>query len=201
MSFHWLPNLLTGLRIAAAPVITILIYLFLSSSDTANKAFFALIAASLFLIASVTDWLDGYLARLFGAASEFGAKLDLWADKIIVFAVLIGVLPFYPLLASIGLISLSLRDIFVMQLRAKHADINLKATFLAKSKTAIIMAGITICLFAYAFRMHGLEFQIPRLVVEMATLQRIGLSVFVFGCVLSLGTGYQYIQAVQAKGT
>lgn len=199
MSLSWLPNALTLLRIAAAPIMTVLIYLFMSSPSVETKASLSMLAASIFLLAALTDWLDGYLARLLKATSDFGAKLDLWADKVIVFAVLLGVLPFQPVIAGIGLVSLSLRDILIMQLRARHPSINLKATFLAKSKTAIVMAGMAICLFAYAFRMYGLNNETQTVITAMTTIQRIGLSVFVFGCVLSLGTGYQYFQATQAR--
>lgn len=195
MSLKWLPNALTWLRIIAAPIVAGLIFFALQSSEAPSREFYASVAFVLFVLAAITDWFDGFLARKLSASSDFGAKLDLWADKLLVFAVLIGVLVFYPLFAIFGLLSLSVRDAVIMRLRANRPDVNLKATFLAKSKTAIIMTGMAICLFAYARLMGAEQLQDTDQQILMMRLIRFGLSVFVFGCVLSLGTGLQYLQA------
>lgn len=195
MSLKWLPNTLTAIRIAAAPVICWLIFAALASNEAPIKEMYASVAFALFTLAAMTDWLDGFLARKLDAASAFGAKLDLWADKILVLAVLLGMLAFFPLIAIIGLLSLSVRDVLIMRLRATRPDVNLKATFLAKSKTAIIMAAMGICLFGYAFTMQGIRNTDEAMVDAMVTIIRIGLSLFMFGCVLSLGTALQYYQA------
>ena len=76
-----LPNLLSLFRIGIIPV---LVYL-LTFSDRVS----AILAASLFLIASVTDYFDGYLARRNRSVSDLGKILDPLADKLMVIAVLI----------------------------------------------------------------------------------------------------------------
>ena len=77
-----IPNLLTGLRILLIPVLVAVFYL-------APLDWRYLAAASVFTIASVTDWLDGYLARRWGQTTPFGAFLDPVADKLIVAVALV----------------------------------------------------------------------------------------------------------------
>src|SRR3954467_5618321 len=81
-----LPNILTLLRIAVIPL---LVALLISPSRTAG--FFA---ALLFPFASITDWLDGYLARRMGIETTFGKFLDPISSKLIVMSALIMILPF-----------------------------------------------------------------------------------------------------------
>lgn len=76
-----LPNLLSFFRIGIIPV---LVYL-LTFSDRAS----AVLAAALFLIASITDYFDGYLARRNRSVSDLGKILDPLADKLMVLSVLI----------------------------------------------------------------------------------------------------------------
>lgn len=195
MSLKWIPNAVTIVRIAAAPVVTYLLVSMFTAEDTVLKEFYAGSAFTVFTLAAITDWFDGFLARKLDAASDLGAKLDLWADKIIVLAVLLGSVAFLPMLAWVGLISLSLRDIVIMRLRAVRPDVNLKATFLAKSKTAVVMAGMATAMIGYAFMLAALRVDDSSGAHAMNLIMRLGLCAYVFGCVLSLGTGYQYIQA------
>ena len=76
-----LPNLLSLFRIAIIPV---LVYL-LTFTDPAS----GILAALLFLLASLTDYFDGYLARRYGTVSNLGKILDPLADKLIIVAALI----------------------------------------------------------------------------------------------------------------
>lgn len=199
MSLKWLPNALSILRISAAPFIAFFVWQALGAQEAIIKEAYAIMAFAVFAIAAITDWFDGFLARKLDAASELGAKLDLWADKTIVFAVLIGALPFLPILAVFGLFALSGRDIFIMRLRASRPDVNLKATFLAKSKTAIIMGGMALAMLGYGLALSAVRSGYNANADLMFTLCRIGLSLYVFGCVLSLGTGLQYAQAAAAQ--
>ena len=78
---NW-PNRITILRVALIPVIVIL----LQFEDVACRAF-ALVA---FLIASLTDWLDGYIARKYQIVTNFGKFLDPVADKLLVLSTMIA---------------------------------------------------------------------------------------------------------------
>src|SRR3989338_9031537 len=81
-----IPNLLTWLRILLIPVFVMAFYL---SDDTLKPQLKNLISTSVFLLAAVTDWLDGYLARKLNQSSAFGAFLDPVAAKLMVAAALI----------------------------------------------------------------------------------------------------------------
>lgn len=76
-----IPNILTGLRILLIPVMVVVAYLPIDSRY--------LLAALVFTVASITDWLDGYLARRWGETTPFGAFLDPVADKLIVAVALV----------------------------------------------------------------------------------------------------------------
>lgn len=83
-------NLTTILRVFLIPVIVILYY-----SGVAQAH---LLAAAVFAIASLTDWLDGYLARKLDQTTELGAFLDPVADKLLVLVVSLVLLVAYPVL-------------------------------------------------------------------------------------------------------
>jgi CDP-diacylglycerol--glycerol-3-phosphate 3-phosphatidyltransferase len=71
-----LPNILTILRLALIPVLVVVFYIPFQWSHY--------LATAIFVIASVTDWLDGYLARKWGQVTLLGAFLDPVADKLLV---------------------------------------------------------------------------------------------------------------------
>ena len=71
-----LPNILTIMRILVIPIFVLVFYLPISWGHPA--------AASIFALACLTDWLDGYLARSLKQATKFGAFLDPVADKLMV---------------------------------------------------------------------------------------------------------------------
>jgi CDP-diacylglycerol--glycerol-3-phosphate 3-phosphatidyltransferase len=80
MDWNW-PNVLTVSRIALIPVFLLVFYL---PVPWGNET-----CAGIFLLAALTDWLDGYLARRLGQVSRFGAFLDPVADKLMVAVALI----------------------------------------------------------------------------------------------------------------
>ena len=138
-------NLLTISRIFLAAVI----FMLLMSPDK------YLLALIFFLIAGITDYFDGYLARKYNAQSQLGEILDPIADKILILFVLFGLainLASY-LIGFIGAIIIA-REIWVGALRdlnARNNKINAsKVTFTAKIKTTIQLFTISIYLLGLA---------------------------------------------------
>lgn len=138
-------NLLTISRIALGAII----FLLLMSPDGYSMALI------LFIIAGITDYFDGYLARKYDAVSKLGIILDPIADKILIVFVLFGLainLNSY-LIAFIGALIIA-REIWVGALRDLNARNNrsdaTNVTFLAKIKTTIQLFTITIYLLALA---------------------------------------------------
>lgn len=127
------PNLLTLTRIAAAPV---LVYLL-----TFPQPLPSLAAAGVFFVATVTDFLDGYIARSYGSGSNLGKILDPLADKLLVAAALIMLAattrePRVPAWIVVVMVS---REILVTGLRAVAANRGriLAAEELGKYKMAL----------------------------------------------------------------
>jgi CDP-diacylglycerol--glycerol-3-phosphate 3-phosphatidyltransferase len=136
-------NLLTFSRILLAGII----FLLLMSADG------YLLALILFYIASITDWLDGYLARKYNAVSNLGEILDPIADKILIVFIFFGLsvnLSSY-MVAFLAALIIS-REVWVGALRDMNARNNnsdaTKVTFLAKIKTTIQLFTISIYLIA-----------------------------------------------------
>ena len=87
-----LPNKLTLFRIIIVPVIMIFILLPLKADENANIILWAkIIAAALFLIAALTDLIDGLLARRLNQITNFGKFMDAVADKFLIIGVLIAI--------------------------------------------------------------------------------------------------------------
>ena len=130
-----LPNILTLLRIASIPIMTVLLL-----SPSKDAGFWA---AALFSLASITDWLDGYLARRMGIVTVFGKFLDPIADKLIVMAALIMLLPFGRVPAWMVLVILG-REIIITGLRgvASSEGIVISASDLGKFKTIFQIVAI-----------------------------------------------------------
>ncbi len=130
-----IPNMLTMMRIAAIPLLAALLM-----SPTRSAGFWA---AALFSVASITDWLDGYLARRMGIVTIFGKFLDPIADKLIVMAALIMILPFNRVPAWMVLAILG-REIIITGLRgiASSEGIVIHASDLGKFKTIFQIVAI-----------------------------------------------------------
>ena len=135
------PNFLTILRLIAAPGIALCFALL--PRGMADWA-----AVILFVAASVTDFFDGFLARLYKQESRFGAMLDPIADKAIVVIALAVLLANFNLstLVLIPVTVILFREVFVAGLREfLGSDAGrLKVTKLAKWKTTVQMVAITV---------------------------------------------------------
>ena len=139
-----LPNLLTGFRILMIPVLVLAFYLL--PMDVRYLA-----AAFVFSIASLTDWLDGYLARSMEQTTPFGAFLDPVADKLLVAVALILLVEVHAsaLLAIPALVIVG-REIVVSALRewmSQYSDLGgVKVSMIAKVKTGFQMTAIIVLL-------------------------------------------------------
>ena len=142
-----LPNVLTWMRILAIPLFVGIFYFppsWLSQSDQ------NLIATIIFTGAAITDWLDGYLARVLNQTSAFGAFLDPVADKLMVAAARIVLVYLSRLDARIAFIIIG-REITISALREWMAQIgkgkSMAVSFLGKLKTASQMIAIPLLLY------------------------------------------------------
>jgi len=147
-----IPNILTVLRIALIPVFVGIFYLphnlfalGMLPTHTLN-----VMAASVFALASFTDWLDGYWARKFNQTSSFGAFLDPVADKLMVTAALIVLVEFGRVGAVVSLIIIG-REIAISALREWMAGLGKSSSVgvavIGKVKTAAQMLAILLLLY------------------------------------------------------
>jgi CDP-diacylglycerol--glycerol-3-phosphate 3-phosphatidyltransferase len=138
-----IPNILTLARIAFIPLLVVFFYLPYSWSMP--------IAAGLFALASVTDWLDGYLARRWNQSTPFGAFLDPVADKLMVAVALALLIERFdsiwltlPALVIIG------REIVISALREWMAEMgkrgSVAVSWLGKAKTTLQMVALLLLL-------------------------------------------------------
>jgi cardiolipin synthase (CMP-forming) len=139
--------LLTWLRIAAIPLFIAVLYIdepWLTSRQ-ANT-----IATVIFIVAAITDWLDGYLARRLNQGSAFGAFLDPVADKLMVAAALIVLVEMGRTDAIVALIIVG-REITISALREWMAQVgqskNVAVSMLGKIKTVAQLVAIPFLLY------------------------------------------------------
>lgn len=148
-----IPNILTLARIGLIPVFLAVAYLppamGMAEQDTDMTRH--VILTAIFVVAAVTDWFDGYLARTLNQTSAFGRFLDPVADKLMVAAALIVLVQWQPSIsmafAAIVIIS---REITVSALREWMAELgartNVAVSTVGKYKTAFQMIAISVFL-------------------------------------------------------
>ncbi|MES2295455.1 MAG: CDP-diacylglycerol--glycerol-3-phosphate 3-phosphatidyltransferase [Pseudomonadota bacterium] len=145
-----IPILLTWLRVALIPLVVGVFYLPLSWLPRADQN---LSATLVFIVAAITDWFDGFLARRWNQTSAFGAFLDPVADKLMVAGALLVLLEFgrdIPYIAVIAFIIIG-REITISALREWMAQIgaskSVAVSSLGKIKTTAQMVAIPMLLF------------------------------------------------------
>ncbi|MBE6468157.1 MAG: CDP-diacylglycerol--glycerol-3-phosphate 3-phosphatidyltransferase [Alphaproteobacteria bacterium] len=170
-----LPNILTISRIVVIPAIFLSVYI--------TSTLWAFIAAVLFIVASITDYFDGYLARARGETSAFGRLLDPIADKLLVTSALVVLLAKPDMvvckLSFIPVIVILCREILVSGLREflREVNVGMPVTRLAKWKTGFQMTALSMMLLK-GFWYWG----------------EIGEFLLWIAGVLTFITGYQYFQ-------
>ena len=143
-----IPNILSVLRLLAAPMVAVMFLYF-------TRPYADWFALSLFLLAAVTDWFDGYLARAWGQETRMGAMIDPIADKamvVIALMVIVGYSSMSPWLV-LPATMIVFREVFISGLReflgGKSA--NLAVTNLAKWKTTVQMVAVAALLIVLLF--------------------------------------------------
>lgn len=187
-----LPNKLTMLRIILTIIIIIILLFpfynvgfhfpeFVVSGTNGNIIIESqyIIAGILFIIASITDFLDGYIARKYNLITDEGKMLDAIADKILVNSVLI-ILSSNGFIHAIIPVILIIRDSIVnsIKMMAGNKGNVVAAIKIAKWKTASLMVGVVLTLF------YNLPFEIWNIKVSDVLL--------IIACILSIISGVQY---------
>ncbi|PZQ12077.1 MAG: CDP-diacylglycerol--glycerol-3-phosphate 3-phosphatidyltransferase [Rhodanobacter denitrificans] len=143
------PTILTLFRIVLLPVIVVVFYLPEYFPNTA--AWSNIAAAGVFVLAALTDWLDGWIARRYDLTSAFGAFLDPVADKLMVAVALFLLVQQNPtpLMAVASAIIVG-REISISALREWMAEIGQRAkvgvAWIGKLKTTMQIVAIVVCL-------------------------------------------------------
>ena len=147
---YTIPNIITFIRIFLIPIILYLLF-----SENPN---IVLIAGLLFIISSVSDYFDGYLARTLNQSSKLGTLLDPIADKLLIASVIV-------VLVDTGVISnihvvpaiiILLREIAISGLREFLAKLNtdMPVSKLAKYKTTFQMVSLSILIISLGFALE-----------------------------------------------
>jgi len=178
-----LPNLLTWQRILAIPL---LVAVYLVPWEGWSMESRNLVATVIFVLAAVTDWVDGYLARRLGQQTPFGAFLDPVADKLLVCVALVMLLELGRVDSGVAAIIIG-REIAISALREWMATIGARRSVavssLGKVKTVLQLVAIPLLLF------HG------RL-LDLIDTQRIGTWLIYVAAILTLWSmGYYLKQA------
>ena len=127
-----LPTAITLFRIALIPLFVVVFYLPFAWANLA--------AATIFAIASFSDWVDGYLARMLKQESSFGAFLDPVADKLMVVVAIILLVQAHPsIYIALPSVIIVAREICISALREWMAELgnsaSVKVSFVGKAKT------------------------------------------------------------------
>jgi cardiolipin synthase len=190
-----LPNMLTYARIAAIPVVVGCIY---AQAIMDGPLWLRWVALAVFIAAGVTDFLDGYYARIWDQHSAFGRMLDPIADKLLVASCLLmlaadGIIHGWTLWAAIVILC---REILVSGLREYLAAlrVSVPVTKLAKWKTTVQLVAIGFLLAGEAG-----DQLIPELVPAVSqfgpVVTQTGLLLLWISAIFTIYTGWDYFRA------
>ena len=176
-----LPNILTLSRVLFLPF---LLFMILSSNVQLN-----MYAVVLFVAMSLTDFLDGFIARNQGSKSDFGKMLDPIADKLLVVGVLISLMiadtiEYLNIIPALLIIS---REIFISGLREFAANIKVERSIevsnFGKIKTGLQMISITLILLSISFQ-------------NSIIILNVGVILLWTSMILTLISGYKYYRII-----
>ncbi len=130
-----LPNVLTVLRIMLVPVLVVALLGNTPAGDV--------LAAVVFALASLTDFIDGRLARARGSITTFGKLMDPLADKLLIIAALISLVSLNRLQAWVAMVIITRElAVTVLRLGATQAGVVIAASMFGKVKTCMQIAAI-----------------------------------------------------------
>jgi CDP-diacylglycerol--glycerol-3-phosphate 3-phosphatidyltransferase len=130
-----LPNLLTVLRIMLVPVLVVALL--------GNTPMGDILAAVVFALASLTDFIDGYLARARDSITTFGKLMDPLADKLLIIAALLSLVSLGRLAAWVAMVIITRElAVTVLRLGATQAGVVMAASNFGKVKTCLQIAAI-----------------------------------------------------------
>lgn len=178
-----LPNLLTLARITAVPAVVVLLMF--------DSRLAGMWAAAIFGLAAATDFIDGWLARKWEVETVLGKFLDPLADKLIVMAALIMLIPLGRVPAWAVLLILA-REMVITGLRsiASSEGIVIAASNLGKYKTIYQMVAIPGLMLHYNFYwFFGIEWDLFRV-----NMHNFGIFFFYIAFALTLWSGLDYLQ-------
>jgi len=186
-----IPTILTFIRIGLIPVFVLAYYLPVAWANVATTV--------IFILAGMTDWFDGYLARRLNQASAFGAFLDPVADKLMVAVALVLLMQTHPTawLAIPASVIIG-REIAVSALREWMAELGertrVAVSFLGKYKTAVQMLALVLLL--YHDPLFGLDTPVIGFALLYAAAGLTLWSMFAY-----LQTAWMVVQARDRRGT
>ena len=180
------PTMLTLLRMLLIPVLVLVFYLPFNWTNFA--------AAFVFILASLTDWLDGWIARAYNQSSAFGAFLDPVADKLMVAVALLLIVQKHPTpwMALWAAVIIG-REIAVSALREWMAELGqrakVKVATIGKIKTIVQMVALTFLLYfePLRFTVGGRTWSVPVFVI--------GDWMLAVAALLTLWSGLAYLHA------
>lgn len=180
MPWHKLPDYVTYVRCIAIPVFVAFFYANMKGKNH-------LYTGTIFALASITDWLDGFLARRWDISTAFGAFLDPVADKLMVSTSLILLAGRYGKIAAIPAIIILAREIAVSALREWMAQRGerdaVKVGYQGKVKTALTMTALTVLLY------------VPVGAATSNILYKIGIPMLYMSAVITITSGSVYFIA------
>ena len=130
-----LPNVLTVLRIMLVPALVVALLGNTPAGDV--------LAAVVFALASLTDFVDGYLARARDSITTFGKLMDPLADKLLIVAALISLVSLHRLAAWVAMVIITRElAVTVLRLGATQAGVVMGASMFGKVKTCLQIAAV-----------------------------------------------------------
>lgn len=180
-----IPNIITISRVPFLFVIVTLLYW--------SGHYAATWAWVLFILAGVSDWLDGYVARKYNLTSAFGKLMDALIDKILMIGLFIilltkHILPEWSIFLVIAILG---REFLVTGLRlvaASHGTV-LEAERAGKQKTVMQIVATGVLILSYALEHDWNNFTLPQL---GAFVHQVGLALFVVATLMTLRSGVLY---------